>query len=450
MSCQLRDFLDLLKKQGDLIEVENELSPVFEIPAAVKYVNKRGNEAVLFKKVRGYPECSIVGNLLGHKGRLAQCLNCDTEQIVKEYIERRKSPLKPKIITSGPVKDIVIQDVDIANVLPVVTHHEKDAGPYITCGITLAKHPETGMRGMGVHRIQIKGKNRIGIFLATPPLSEFLRVAEAKEMPLEIAIFIGADPVTFFSAVTRVPEGIDKFDIAGGLLRSPVELVKTESGNLEVPANAEFVLEGEILPGQREKEGPFGESTGYYFTYQNPVAKINCITHRNHPIYQALVPFSSEEDVLLNISWESEFLGTIQQKFPQVKKVHLNPSSLGLGTVVQIANNKEGVSKKIIYEFFNINPFVKVLVIVDEDVDPEDPEEVDWAMATRIKPDSDIIITRELPGMPIDPSVGIDGMMTKIGIDATKPVDAGRKFDKVDFPSQIKEKIRHIMKQQGY
>lgn len=450
MVLQLREFLEFLSKKGDLVEIESELSPSLEIPAAVKYINKKENQAVIFKKVKGYPGLSMAGNVLGHKRRLAQSLNCSTDQIVEEYLKRRKIPVKPKLVKTGPVKSVVIRDVNIQKVLPVLTHHEKDEGPYITCGITIAKHPETGIRGMGVHRIQVKDKNKIGIFLATPPLSEFLRIAEQNNKPLEIATFIGVDPITFFASVTRAPEGIDKFNIAGGLAKSPIELVKTESGNLEVPANAEFVLEGKILTGNREKEGPFGESTGYYFSYQNPVAEISCITHRENPVYQALVPFTSEEDVLLNVSWESEFLRTIQQKFPQVKKVHLNPSCLGISSVVQIVNEKEGLSKEILNYFFDINPFVKILVIVDEDVNPEDPREVDWAIATRVQTDRDIIVKPDSPGMPIDPSVGADGLVVNLGIDATKPIENKKDFEKIDIPEDIEAKVWSIMKKEGY
>ncbi len=450
MFFQLRDFLEILKEERDLVEVAKELSPSFEIPAVIKYLNKKENKAVLFKKVEGYPDITIVGNLLGHKRRLGRSLDCSPDRIVEEYIHRRKTPIKPKIVETGPVKEVVLKDFDIREVLPVLTYHAKDAGPYITCGITTAKHPETGIRGMGVHRIQVKGKNRIGIFLATPPLSEFLRVAEEKNRPLEIAVFVGTDPITFFSSVTRAPEGIDKFDIAGGLAKAPIQLVKTESGNLEIPANAEFVLEGEMVLGQREKEGPFGESTGYYFTYENPVAEINCITHRKNPIFQALVPFTTEEDVLLNVSWESEFLRTIQRKFPQVKKIHLNPSCLGISSVVQINNDREGLAKDVVHHFFSLNPFVKIIVIVDDDVNPEDPVEVDWAIATRVQSDNDIIVKPNSPGMPIDPSVGGDGLVVKIAIDATKPVKDKGKFEKIDIPAEIKEKVSLIIKEERY
>jgi 2,5-furandicarboxylate decarboxylase 1 len=439
--------LDVLNKGGDLIEFEKELSPRFEIPAAIKYVNNRENKAVLFKKVNGYPGIMVVGNLLGHKRRLAQCLNCHPDCIVEEYLKRRNPPIKPLIVESGPVKDVIIKDIDIQKTLPVATHHAEDAGPYITCGITVAKHPETGIRGMGVHRIQVKGKNKIGIFLATPPLSEFLRVAEEKNMPLEIATVIGADPLTFFSAVTRAPEGVDKFDIAGGLANAPIELVKTEGGTLEIPANAEIVLEGSVIPGIRESEGPFGESTGYYFAYENPVAEINCITHRKNPIYQGLVPFTSEEDVLLNVSWEAEFLRTIQDQYPQVKKVHLKASTLGISAVIQMCNEREGLSREILNKFFDINPFAKVVVIVDDDVDVEDPGEVDWAIATRVSSISDIMVIPDSPGMPIDPSVGDNGLVVKVGIDAVKPFDHIDKFRKIDFPKDVKEKIWSMMKE---
>lgn len=450
MFFQFRDFLDSLKREGDLIEIDSELSPSFEIPSAIKYANIKGNKATLLKKVKGYPGISIAGNLLGHKKRLAKCLNCHPDRIVQEYLKRRKNPVKPKIIESGPVKDRVVTNVDLKKILPVLTHHAKDAGPYITCGITIAKHPETGLRGMGIHRIQVKEKNRVGIFLATPPLSEFLRVAEEKKQPLEIATVIGVDPITFFSAVTSAPEGIDKFDIAGALLKAPVELTRTENGKLEVPANAEFVLEGRILPGQREKEGPFGESTGYYFTYQNPIAEIDCVTHRMNPVYQALLPFSTEEDVLLNISWESEFLRTIQVRFQQVKKVHLKPSCLGISCVVQISQQESGISRKLLHEFFETHPFVKVIVIVDEDVNPEVPEEVDWAIATRVRSERDIIVRPNSAGMPIDPSVRSNGLVVKFGIDATKPLQEKEIFEKINIPLEIERRIFSLMNEAGY
>ena len=338
--------------------------------------------------------------------------------------------------------------------LPVLTHHEKDAGPYFTCSTVVAKDPETGIRGVGLHRIQVKGKDKLGIFLATPPLSNFLAKAEELGKPLEIAIVNGVDPVTFFSSVVWAPGGEDKFAIAGGLAGRPLQLIKCETVDLEVPANAEFVLEGQIAPGIREEEGPFGESTGYYLTYQNPVININAITRRKDPLYHALLPFSPEEGVLLDFSWEMDNLEATRKEFPCIRKVHM--TELGMVAKVQIQKDNEENGRQIIDYFFN-QPFVKLVIIVDEDVNIHNTNEVLWAVATRTKPLEDVVVKGDLPGLMIDPTTpggeftpdSLHMMVpktSKLGIDATKPLDEKERFEKVDVPGDVRVKIEEIAK----
>lgn len=453
MANDLRRFIEKLKSLNDLIVIEEELSTVHEIPGVMKYIDKYSGSAVLFNRVGGY-DIPIIGNILGKKRRLAIALGVSESEIVGKYLNSRKKPIKPVVLDTGPVKEVeILKDINITKTMPVLTHHEKDAGPYFTCAVTIAKDPETGIRGMGIHRIQVKDKDTIGIFLASPPLSHFLTKAEAKGVPLEIAIVIGIDPITFFSSVIFAPSGIDKLEIAGGLAGRPVELVKCRTIDLEVPAHAEFVLEGYIIPGERQKEGPFGESTGYYLTYNNPVAKIKAITHRRNPIYHALMPFSSEESILLDFIWELDKMEELQKSFPFVEKVHF--TNMGLVAVVQIKKKGEKDGSDIIQHLFH-HPFIKLIIVVDDDIDPYDLKEVEWAIATRVQPDQDILIQSNLPGLIIDPSTSggevspeffsfLIPKTSKMGIDATKPLGEYERYEKIDVPEKAKSKIKPII-----
>ena len=454
MFKDLREFIDHLEKSKELVRIDEEMSPEFEIPGVMKYLDKTLEKpAVFFKKVKGY-DVPIVGNLLGSRKRLAMAMGTEEESISEEYRKMRGNPIKPKVLATGPIKDVVLKDgVDIMKVMPVLIHSQKDVGPYLTSAVALGKSPVTGLRGMGIHRVLIKDKDTIGIWLATPPLSQFLKEAEERNQPLDIAIAIGMDPLTFFSSVIWAPEGIDKFDITGGIAGEPIGLVKGETVNVEYPAEAEFVLEGQIFPHKREKEGPFGESTGYYFTDYNPVAKIKAICHRKNPVYQALMVWTTEESVLTDISWEMENLKKMQETFPNIKKVRLK--TIGLLAIVQIDKKSDEEGQKIIDHVMNNFPFIKWVVLVDTDVDIYDDKEVDWAMVTRTQPDRNMIIKSNLPGLMIDPSTTggereefatLITKTSKLGIDATKPLGEQERYEKIDIPENLKEKVLRIAK----
>jgi 2,5-furandicarboxylate decarboxylase 1 len=357
------------------------------------------------------------------------------------------------VADTAPVKDVeILRDIDILKTMPVLTHYTRDASPYFTCAITIARDPDTGIQGMGIHRIQVKDQNTLGIFLATPPLSSFLAKTEAKREPLEIAVVIGVDPVTFFASVVWAPAGIDKFEIAGGLRGKPIELVKCSTVDLEVPAYAEFVLEGKIIPGERQPEGPFGESTGYYFSNKSPVAKITAITHRRDAIYQSLVPFSGEEMVLLELGWEMKHLPELKNIHSFVRKIHF--TNMLIVAIVQIKKTSDEDSRKIIEELWG-NPFIKIVIVVDEDIDPYDAEDVSWAIATRVRPDRDVVMKADLPGLPIDPSADeldiiaefslIACKTSKLGIDATKTLKELDRFERTDVPENVKRRISHLV-----
>jgi 2,5-furandicarboxylate decarboxylase 1 len=361
-----------------------------------------------------------------------------------EYRKRNSTRIEPEVCKSGPVKDVVLKgDIDILEVMPVLTHHEKDAGPYFSSAVTIAKDPETGIRGMGIHRIQVKTKNRIGIFLGTPPLSRFLDLAGAQGKPLDIAIVIGMDPLTFLASITYAPEGIDKFDLAGGLRGKPVELVKGETVDLEVPRQAEFVMEGQILPGVRETEGPFGESSGTYLTVQNPVADINCIYHQKKPIYHALMPFNRENGIISNLVWEATQLHVIQRSLPMVKKVHLW-GSVGEIAVVQIEKSADNEGRKVMESLFSLLPRAKGIIVVDSDVDIQDPYEVEWAVFTRFQVNKDLLTIAGVPGSVLDPSAE-GGLTSKWGVDATRLVREAAKYERIAPPSWAMDKVKTLL-----
>ena len=450
----LRSFLTALETSGELVRVSAELSPQYEIAAAIKAIARKQGKAVLLDNVKGYP-VPIIGNLLGSTRRLAMALDIAEKDLPAAYLEGRKNPVTPKVIAGGPVQEIVADSaIDILGTIPVLTHHQKDAGPYLTCAFVVAKDPISGVRGLGIHRIQVKSRDMVGIFLASPPLSDFLARAEERDKPLAIAIVVGADPITYFASPQLAPPGMDKYELAGGLAKSPIELVKCKSVAVEVPAHAEFVLEGYVLPRRREEEGPFGESTGYYLTYQNPVAKIKVITHRRNPIYHALVPFSGEERVLQFPRFQIEPLDWLRAISPSVRQVHC--PTFGV-IYVQIEKQTDADAAVVIEALFSRSgvPYSKIVVVVDTDVDILNPDEIVWALATRVRPDKDLLIQPDLPGLVIDPSASISqeaaepyrlrARTAKLGIDATKPLAERDKYEKVDVPLPVKQRVNRIL-----
>ncbi|MDD3853779.1 MAG: UbiD family decarboxylase [Syntrophomonadaceae bacterium] len=457
MFKNLRDFLSYLENAGDLQKIEEELSPRHEIQAVMKYMDKGDGPAVLFPNVKGY-QIPVVGNLLGRRRRLAMAFGVEEDQIVDEYYRRRQQVYQPKLVADGPVKEVIIKsDIDITKVIPALTHHAKDIGPYFSTAVTIAKDPETGVRGMGLHRVQIKDRNTLGLFLATPPLSVFLKKAEELNRPLDIAMVIGMDPLTFFSSVIWAPPGLDKFDIAGALAQKPIELVKCSTVDIEVPAQAEFVLEGRVLPNVRDTEGPFGESSGYYFTYQNPVVKIQAMMHRKDPIYHALCLFSQEDSILMDVGWAVDNLRPLREKFPNIKRIEFK--EMGQLGVVQIDKKAESEPKEIIEHLLS-SIFIKQVMVVDCDVNIDDQNELNWALISRLRSPQNLIIKPDMMGSAIDPSAVMEestakgklsdinshiAKVTKIGIDVTKPLNELEKYEKVDISAEVKANIAPII-----
>ncbi len=443
----LNGFLDSLRQEDDLLEIKEEVSPRFEMGALLRALGEREGPAALFTNVAGFPGKVIAGNVMGHRRRLSKTLGVSVGDLTEAYLERKNHRVAPVTMADAPLKQVTVraQEIDLHRILPALTHHEKDASPYLTCAVTLARDPETGCQSMGMHRIQIQSSQRLGICLATPPLSRFLQKAWEMNRPLEVAIIMGPDPAVLIASVTRCPGGEDKMEIAGGFRARPVEMVPCETVDLRVPARAQYLIEGTIQPGHLAHEGLFGESSGVYVEAQSPVIGVTSISHRREPIYQALQTWSSEDDALLNLCFGSDLLEEVRKEYPFVRDLHMVTGTLCAHAVASVGLCPRPSRRSAIVALLTRNPFVKFAIVVDDDIDIRNPREVEWAVATRFQADRDLIVISGVQGSVIDPSAASDGSSCKIGIDATYTREREAVFQKIQIPVESRRRAMGIV-----
>jgi len=441
---EARDLRSFLAGLGDaLMRVAEPLDPAHEIAAFLNETHGRGR-AVLFEQVAGWPGARIAGNLLASRALAAQALGCSEDKLVDTYVERSRRSLPAVRATEVPAQEVVHRaPADVGALLPLVTHHEKDAAPFLTCGMVLARDPASGMRGMGVHRMMFKGGKRFGMMLANPPLSLYLANAEREGRPLEAAVALGLDPAVFIASIVKTgPLGPDKMDIAGALAGAPVELARALTVDIDVPARAEVVLEGRLLLGLREPEGPFGENTGAYFTNHSPVFEVSAVTHRRDFIFPALMPWTNDVDTLLALAAGAELLSQLKALVRGVVDLELLPGTCSFAGVISVRDCPRHEVRRLIHLALNIDRRLKLLTVVDDDVDLRDPREVAWAMSTRYDPARDTLMLHDTEGYVIDPS-SAGGSGSRIGFDATR--GAGPQFDKITVLPAARERARSVL-----
>lgn len=440
----LREFLSDLG--DDLVRIAHPFAPQFEIAAALRCLPADA-PAVMFDNITGYPGARVAGNLISSRQRLARALNTSADQLAQTWQANKHNALAP-VVASGaaPVQEVVhIAPDDLQALLPVLTHHEKDGGPFITSGVVLCTDPATGRRGMGIHRMMLKGGKRLGILLANPPLSQFHAAAEAVGQPLDIAVALGVEPTMLLAAVIKGgPLGPDKMEIAGGLRGAPVELVRAATVNVDVPARAEIIIEGRVLPGLRETEGPFGENTGCYFSNLSPVVEITAVTHRDNYIYPGLCPWSGDVDALLALAAGTDLLGQLQGLVAGVVDLELSGGTAGFAAVIAVSKCPPTEVRRLLMLALGLDRRLKSVTVVDDDIDIRDPREVSWAMATRYQPERDTLIVARTEGYVIDPSTN-GGCGSKIGFDATR--GPGPEFDKITLHPAALRKAQTVLKE---
>jgi 2,5-furandicarboxylate decarboxylase 1 len=431
----LRGYLELLKKQGpeEIRFVDKTVDPRFELTAVIaKLESLNRYPALVFNRVQGF-SLPVVSNLFSSRKRLAIALGCDEKDLNQVFRTRENHRIEPMLVRSGPVKEVIQKkaEVDVSQ-LPIVTHNEKDVGPYITAGAMVVKDPETGIRNVGIYRHMLQGKNQIGVHLSEASHSNFIFDKYCKRgKPMEVAITIGMHPLFYLGVLSFVPFGVDEYTVVGGLMQDPLEVVKCETVDLEIPAAAEIVVEGVIQPGSQRLEGAFGEYTTLYGKpMMNPVIDITAITMRKDPIYLDIFSGHIDHQLVGGTPRLSSIYKAVQVACPTVKDIYMPPSGYcRLTCYISIQKRHEGEPKNAICAAFGVDPFIRYAVVVDTDVNIFDDSSMWRAVTSRVRVDEDVFMIRNAKGHPLDPMARKGFLVDKIGIDATKPLS--------DYPETV-------------
>lgn len=450
----LGSYLASIEKQAPelLYNVDRKVDLHYEMTALVKKLGLQSRDPIVrFMQVSG-TEHPIVSNLFASRDAIAMAFECQVENLNETYLNRLQNPKAPQMVNDGPVKDVVYtgKDVDLTS-LPVPRHHEEDAGPYISAGVCIIQLPDGQSVNMGMYRLMISEAQEGGMFIN--PIhhgGELLRQADLRNEPLEMAVVIGHHPALAIASQNNEPFGTDDYALTGGLLNEPLLLTPSETLSFPIPAMSEIVIEGELLPGVRKDEGPFGEYTLYYgMQRKSPVFRAKAITHRKDYIFHDLIPSSREHlGLWVMPSKEANLYKKIKAVFPTLKEVRLPLNGSGYHAYVCIEKVRNGDGKNILLTLLGSEYMIKHAIVVDDDIDIHNDDEVLWAISTRVQADKDIFTVPDARSSVLDPSsYGIDalfngeGMVTKMGIDATKPV--GVNFaNKVRVPQDVWDKVK--------
>jgi 4-hydroxy-3-polyprenylbenzoate decarboxylase len=442
----LRDYIDALDKAGQLKRVRTKVSPnleVAEIMRRAMYTQQQ--PALLFENVQG-SSMPILGNAFGTMERLHLALDTkDFTEIGSRIVQLTKFKMPsstldklkmlpklseiaeygPKRVDSGPVADTVKTDKASLDSLPILKSFTGDAGKFITFGLTITKHPESGVPNMGVYRMQVVDERKaIMHWQIHKRGAEHYQIMKKSNKRIEVAVAIGADPATVFSAVAPVPEGLDKFLFSGIARKKGIKLLKCSTVDLEVPANAEIVLEGYVTPNDLLLEGPFGDHTGYYTPAELfPTFTLTAIMQRQDPIYlTTVVGKPILEDAYIGKVIERSFLPLIQMLQPEVVDISMPPECWFQGlAVVSVKKRYPGQARKVMMGLWGMGQLslTKILVVVDPDIDVHNMREVLWAITTRADPKRDTMIIDNTPTDTLDPASPLPNLGSKMGIDAT-------------------------------
>jgi 2,5-furandicarboxylate decarboxylase 1 len=426
-----RSFLEQLSKSGELTRITKEVSTEYEMASVIEAL---GEKPVFFEKVKE-SSIPVVAGFVSSKEMIAKALNLKKEHLLHNLSSAIENPLPPLVVEKGECQEIVEQEVDLTK-LPIMRYTEKDGGKYIASAVSIVRDPELG-RNMCFHRLMLLSKNRfVARIVEDRGTDTALKKAGGE---LDIAICIGNSTAVLLAAATSLPKGVDELGMANALEKT--ELVKCKTIDLEVPKDCEFVLEGRITK-EKASEGPFLDTTGTIDKIrQQPVIEIKCITHREKPIYQTLLPGRHEHQFLMGMPREPTIFNEVN-KVCECRDVYITPGGCSwLHAVVQIKKKNADDGKKAIEAAFEGHKSLKHCVIVDEDINIYDPNDVEWAVATRFQADKNAVILPNQRGSSLDPSgdltEGKKARTCKMGLDATIP------FGKTD-KSFAKEQYRKV------
>lgn len=416
----LRSFLRKARVVKDRVSTDYEI-------AKMLYNNQ--DKTLVFEKVADY-NFRVVGNLCCSRESLYRTLSTDRERYNEKVARAVENPVTPKIVKRGKCFEAMAESL---HELPILRHFKRDGGKYITSCIVVAKDPEHG-RNVSVHRLMLLGENRLAIRLVERHLYEFHRRAEERGEPLEVAIAIGVHPAILYAAGYSPPLGYDELGLANALLNGKLELTRCKTVDIEVPAESEIVIEGRILPEEMVDEGPFVDITGTYdIVRKQPVVEVTSITHRKNAYYHALLPGGREHKVFMGMPIENKIYREVN-KVVEVRNICLTDGGCNwLHGAVAISKKHAKDGRRAIHAALEVHPSMKHVIVVDDDIDVFDPAQVEFALATRFQANKDAVIFPGVKGSSLDPSADKNAITTKLGLDATKPLDRLKDFESAEI-----------------
>jgi 4-hydroxy-3-polyprenylbenzoate decarboxylase len=481
----LREFIAELEKQGELIRIQTQVDANLEITEICRRTLDKQGPALLFENVKG-SNMPVLANLFGTTRRVAMAMGQKDLAALRKLgklLAELKQPEPPKglkdaikklpvlkqvlnmpvkSIKKGQCQEVIIEgeDVDLSK-LPIQTCWPKDVAPLVTWGLTITKGPLKKRQNLGIYRQQVIGKNK----LIMRWLSHRGGALDFKDWqaqnpgkPFPIAVALGADPATTLAAVTPIPDSLSEYAFAG-LLRGKKTKVCTCLGNdLQVPENAEIILEGVLNPGEMADEGPFGDHTGYYNEVEQfPVFTVEKITHRKNPIYHSTYTGKPiDEPAVLGVALNEVFVPLLQQQFPEIADFYLPPEACSYRmAIVSMKKQYPGHAKRVmmgVWSFLRQFMYTKFVIVVDDDIDVKNWKEVIWAISTRVDPTRDTTLIDNTPIDYLDFASPVSGLGSKMGIDATNklPGETDREWgEAIEMDQSVIDKIDNIWHELG-
>lgn len=485
MFKDLRDFIDLLEQQGELKRISTPVDPYLEITEISDRTLRRGGPALLFENPLN-SDIPVLANLFGTTKRVAMAMGQKDVEALRDvgkllaFLKEPEPPkgwkdllekapifkqalnLSPKIIKSPPCQEVVIEEGDIdISTLPIQTCWPEDVAPLITWPLVITKGPNKERQNLGIYRMQVIGKNRLIMRWLSHrggalDFKEWQEAHPGEGFPISIAI--GADPATILGTVTPVPDTLSEYAFAGLLRGSKTEVAQSLSNDLQVPASAEFVLEGVIEPDDMASEGPYGDHTGYYNEVEQfPVFTIKKITHRKDPIYHSTYTGRPpDEPAILGVALNEVFVPIIQKQYPEITDFYLPPEGCSYRlAVISIKKQYPGHAKRVmmgLWSFLRQFMYTKFVIVVDDDIDIRNWEDVIWAMTTRMDPARDTVTIENTPIDYLDFASPVSGLGSKMGFDATTKIGAETTREwgsPISMSQDVKDRVDAIWQELG-
>ena len=410
----------------NIIEITEELSSEYEVSRVLRDYPK---DTVIIKNVKGF-DMPVISGICNTRAKIAESINCEVSEITEKIIEASDNPIKVDKFTDFSEYNTLEANLDK---IPILTHYKRDGGKYITAGVVFARDPVSGIQNASIHRMMVLDDKRLVIRIVPRNLFTYFQNAQKEGKDLEIAIAIGMDPAILLASTTSIPIDYNEMDVANAFKDSELTLIKC--GDLEVP-QADIILEGKISVTETVREGPFVDLTDTYDIIRDqPVINLEKMhIKKDNPCYHAIIPAGFEHKLLQGLPQEPRIFKSVKNAVPTVENVVLTEGGCcWLHAAVSINKQTEGDGKNAIMAALSAHPSLKHCVVVDTDVNVFDAEDVEYAIATRVKGDRDIMIVPNVRGSSLDPVAESDGTTTKIGVDATKSLKTIEKFERVSF-----------------